>query len=195
MMSCFHSCSLFLACFVLVNMSIKLIKASTTTNWGEKKKVAVAWLNFDLPQWSSNRRAQEAITRFLCLSTWSVLAGRCLFCYLIRSSVCRWPWSRRLLSVFSRLCSRTFSSSLCLSALREAISLCCLSRCLSASSCARASRLRVCWSSSSRREHCGPHEGAASGATFSFLSCCWITDSSLQIWERKDFSLHVQHAS
>lgn len=108
----------------------------------------------------------------------------CLLGYLIRSSVCRWLWSRRLLSVFSRLCSRTFSSSRCLSALREAISLCCLSRCLSASSWVRASRLRVWWSSSSTREHLGPHAGAASGAAnFSFLSCCCCKASSLQIWE------------
>lgn len=98
---------------------------------------------------------------------------------LICSSVCRWLWSRRLLSAFSRLCSSTFSSSRCLSALRDVISRCCLSRCLSASSCIRASRPRVCWSSSSRREQLGAHEDAPSLANFSFLSRCFITDSIL----------------
>lgn len=128
-------------------------------------------------------RLQEK-SRF-CNVSLSSLAGPCLCRYLIRSSVCRWLCSRRFLSVFSRLCSKTFSSSRCLSALSVAISLCCLSRCLSASSWTRASRVRACWSSSSRREHCSPHEGAASEVTFSFLSLCWITDSILHIWEQE----------
>lgn len=116
------------------------------------------------------------------MGAWGVLAGLCLFCYLIWSSLCRWLCSRRFLSVFSRLCSRTFSSSRCLSALRDVISLCCRSRCLSASSCIRASRLRVWCSSSSRWEV----EVAASGADFSFFSCWWITDFNRQIWEHRN---------